>query len=73
MILWALVSGVAGALMRLWPAGAWVWFFVPGAIALGFLLLSGDWIWAVAAYLAWGIGLGVGALIVKVVRPHKGE
>lgn len=63
MFFWILVSGFAGALVRLWPRIAVLSLGVPGAIALAYVILAGNWTAAVAAYAAWGLGVGVGYLI----------
>lgn len=63
MFFWILVSGLAGVLLRLWPGTAVLSLLVPGAIALAYVILAGDWVAAVAAYAAWAVGVGIGFLI----------
>jgi hypothetical protein len=63
MFFWILVSGLAGALLRLWPGTAVLSLGVPGAIALAYLILAGDWLAAVLTYGAWAVGVGIGFLI----------
>lgn len=62
-MIWMLLAGLSGALLRLWPRTAVLSVCAPGLIAISFVVLTGDWVSPIATYAAWGVGVAIGYLI----------